>query len=359
MTGNKTSNLQGAFLCSISPTDFEISVNLGVYGNRYKKSKSGNDLNEVSKLSIIRDLIAIKPGDLIFLHVIEEQKIYGVFEASTEPFYSEQPIWNSQDGESFPCRFCFEAYKSFKGLIKEGKIPNITVSSLYEIIEIERVKSLISVEFERNVERRGVRKLLLEDASKIIKYFLPIFETRKINNNINKVVDCSGIPLKNKIFKVGNIENAVKAVLLHELAWQGNFFNILFGEEKNNIKFYDFANEVFISPITRKLMDIYIYAEFNDIEKHFVVEVKTGKVELKDLLQGIRYADLLLTLGWISSRNFEREVIMVGKNFNSEVKSYVKELNNLYRNKSLKIRLIKYRPNDSGNWSSFEEDNLQ
>ncbi len=364
MIGRRDNRPQGAFLCSISPEDFEISIKLGIYGNRYEKSKSGKDLKDNSKLSIIRDLIAIKPGDLIFLHVIDEQKIYGVFEASSKPFYSEQSIWHSQEEELFPCRFCFKAYRPFENMIRKGKIPYITVSNLYEIIETEGIKSLISVEFERNVERRGVRKILFKDAIKIIKNFLcnHEIEVRDIECEDQSKCDLeeSENSLKDIIFKVGDIENAVKAVLLYELAWKGNFFNVLFGEQRYNIISYDFVNEVFISPIVRKLIDIYICAKLNNgIEKHFVVEVKTGKVQLKDLFQGIRYADLLLTLGWISSRDYEREVIMVGRSFDNSVKEYAARLNTLYRGKSLRIRLISYKPSSDKKWASFKEEVLK
>ncbi len=359
MLGYEDSKTVGVFLCSISPEDFYIGVNLGIYGNRYFKTKSGKDLRDEDKLSIIRDLIAIRPGDLILLHVINVQRVYGVFKASSEPFYSEIPIWHSQEDEPFPCRFCFEPYEPFKSMIGNGKFPYINVSNLYEIIELEKIKSLISVEYERNVERRGVRKLLLKDGSKIIEHFLSNFETEENESTYVKsnYDTCNGELLKNKVFKVGSVENAVKSVILYELSCQSNFFNMLFKEHSNNIKFYDFANEVFISPITRKLMDIYVYAELNnDVEKHFVIEVKTGKVELEDLFQGIRYADLLLILGWISSKDHEREVIMVGKSFSDDVKEYVKKLNILFKDSSFKVRLIGYKPTPSKNWALFVEE---
>ena len=75
------------FLCSISPEDFKVAINLGIYGNRYFYSKQGKPLSDNIKLSIIRDLIVLSPGDLIFFHVINEQKIYGIFEVTTKPFF--------------------------------------------------------------------------------------------------------------------------------------------------------------------------------------------------------------------------------------------------------------------------------
>jgi len=353
-------NNRGFFICSISPGDFRKSIEVGVYGNRFNFSKKGKELRDNDKLSIIRDLIAIKPGDIIFLHVIGEQKVYGLFEALSEPFYSEYPIWDRNE-ELFPCRFCFKFSDYIVEYIKKKKLPYISVNQLYEIIETKNIKSLISLEFEQNIERRSVRKILGFDASKILEGFTANMQLENLPNSIETIYKdetCQGVPLKRKIFKVGNIENAVKAVLLYQLAWKGEFFKLLFGLAIENLKYFDFANEVFISPITRKLMDIYVFAKFkNNYEKHYVIEVKTKKVEIKDLLQGISYADLLVSLGWIKNELYSREVIMIGRSFDKEVIKMSKSLNQFY-SENLKIRLIQYEHVENKTWAKFKEIDL-
>lgn len=355
MNGSLTN--KKVFLCSISPEDLKTAIELGIYGNRFFYNKKGEKLSDTSKLSIIRDLVALSPGDLILLHTINEQKIYGIFEVTSKPFFSEQEIWNSQTNELYPCRFCFQPLSSIKNIITKHGIPYITVHELYEIIELFKIKSLISVEYEKNIERRSVRKLLWEDAIKIIKYFISNFRidatitltNNKINNNICE----DSNSLEKRIFKVGNIENAVKAIILYELANKKDFFSILFPQNEN-LLFYDFVHEVFISPILRKLMDIYVIAKLNNnIEKHIVIEVKTNEIDFKDLKQGLTYLDLLIPLNWCSI-NAERELILIGKQFKREVKKYVKIINSLFT--TFKIRLIKYIPNENGKWAIFQEE---
>jgi len=346
------------FLCSISPEDLRIAIELGIYGNRYFYNKKGKKLSDNIKLSIIRDLITISPGDWILLHTIKEQKIYGIFEVTSKPFFSKQKIWNSQENEIYPCRFCFQPHPLLKDIIAEYGMPYITVHELYEIIEIFKIKSLISVEYESNIERRSVRKLLWKDAKKIIKYFISNFKIdstiQLINNRINKNICEDSNSLENKIFKVGNIENAIKAIILYELANKKDFFSILFPQDEN-LSFYDFTHEVFISPILKKLIDIYVMARLNNnTEKHIVIEVKTKEVNLNDLKQGLTYLDLLIPLNWCSI-NAERELVLIGKGFNREVKNYVKFINFFLT--TFKIRLIKYIPNENGEWAVFQEEN--
>ncbi|MCD6512457.1 MAG: hypothetical protein J7K61_02510, partial [Thermoplasmata archaeon] len=220
----------GAFICTISERDWEVARRMGVYGNRRYKEGTNNRLKDNQILSIIRDLISMKEGDLIFFHIRGRQTIHGVYEVRDSPFYEENRIWNDSI-EIFPFRFLFKPHFRYRYLAEYDA--NIEVHSLYEYIDERKIKSLVTLENERNIEARGVRKILKEDAEILIKLLHRDFKLRKSPNKytFSPYFPENPKPLKDLVFKVGRIENAIKAVIMYNLAHDISFIRLLFDDE--------------------------------------------------------------------------------------------------------------------------------
>lgn len=332
----------GAFICTLSERDWEITLTKGIYGNRYFKEGTKQPHRDVQQLSIIRDLISMKPNDLVFFHIRGKQTIHGVYEVRSIAFFDSTPIWMDSI-EKFPYRFLFQPAKKFFHLCFYDA--NIEVHSLYELIDGGQIKSLVTLEFEQNIEARSVRKILTEDAYEIIKLLHRDFRLRSSSDKVNfQLINQSVnlVPLRDKLYKVGNIENAIKAVLLQELADKNQKLRAILNLPKD----YDFVNEFFIAQTTRKSIDILIKAS----NSYSIIEVKTGKCDVEALKQTLYYRDLLRQRNWVNNED-TIIVTLVAQSFSSDLFKATKDINSINE----PIRLIKYLPINNGRWATIDD----
>jgi len=267
----------------------------------------------------------MKEGDLVFFHVRGRQTIHGVYKVRGSPFYEENRVW-SDSIEIFPFRFLFEPYSRYRYLAQYDA--NIEVHSLYEYIDEREIKSLVTLENERNIEARGVRRILEEDAKILIKLLHRDFKLRKSPNkhSFSPYFPRNPIPLKNKVEGVGRLENAIKAVIMYNLSHDLNFIRELFGDKSiSNPEDIDFANEFFIAQTTRKSVDIYCRSK----NKHILIEVKTGKIDARALKQALYYRDLIAQRPWVNPDNEEIDIVLVGKRFSSDLLREITKLSEI------------------------------
>lgn len=226
---------------------------------------------------------------------------------------------------------------------------NIEVHSLYEYIDEREIKSLVTLENERNIEARGVRRILKEDADMLIKLLHQDFKLRKSSNrySFSPYTPQNPISLKNKIEGVGRLENAIKAVIMYNLSHDINFIRLLFNDQDiSDFDEIDFANEFFIAQTTRKSIDIYCRSE----NKHILIEVKTARLDANALRQALYYRDLIAQGSWVNPDNEGIDIVLVGKSFSSELVNEIRKLNEI----SNGVRLMKYIPTNDGKWGRFE-----
>ncbi|MBA7641859.1 hypothetical protein ES703_49544 [subsurface metagenome] len=95
----------GNFICFANPRFLEKAISTATYGNFGQGS-------EQQLWSILRDIIAIKPGDAIFFYETEKKYFHGVFEAISEPFVCNDNLFNEGD-ETYPFRFHFRRRVNF------------------------------------------------------------------------------------------------------------------------------------------------------------------------------------------------------------------------------------------------------
>lgn len=277
----------GAFICQISQLDWPTAREKGVYGNRENKPNTTEPLRPVDRLSVIRDMISVRPGDLLFFHVIGSG-IYGPYQARSIPYYDNNPIWSNVK-EAFPFRVLFEASQGYEPICRSNM--HIKVLDVYASIENREIWSLATLENERNIEKRAVRKISIEDANTILNIFLREFSEEALQASLEFYkpiyAPLSIVPMRHEIKYIGRYENAIKALLMHKLADADESCAYLF---PNHI---DFMNETFIAPTTRKLIDILILSQEKQEAKHYyILEAKTDIFTFNDLRQLLGYIDL-------------------------------------------------------------------
>jgi hypothetical protein len=67
----------GAYICTISESDWDTARNKGVYGNRYYKEGTRKPLSDNLQLSVMRDLISVERGDTVFFISERAQGVVG------------------------------------------------------------------------------------------------------------------------------------------------------------------------------------------------------------------------------------------------------------------------------------------
>ena len=164
-------DIVGAFICSMSDRDWEIALTRGVYGNKIGRVRRDfyQEFDLKTKYSIIRDLVGMKRGDVVFFHILgmgKPSSVHGVYNVRSDTFYDESTIW-SDNFEVFPYRFLFTPHPKYRYLCDYDA--NIEVSDFYELIESRRIWSLATLENEVNIEARSVRKIGEDEANEIIR----------------------------------------------------------------------------------------------------------------------------------------------------------------------------------------------
>ncbi len=340
--------MKGAFICTLSEEDWGKTRELGVYGNRFYKEGTAQKLGDDQQLSIIRDLISMREGDVVFFHIRNKKTIHGIYRVRREPYFDNRyRIWDNPL-ELFPYRFLFEPHPDYNYLAEYDA--NIEVHSLYELIDRGKIKSLVTLENEQNIERRGVRKILIEDAKILISLLHRDFKYRKTNHKLSfNLYNPSNdiLPLKECVYDVGRFENAIKAVLMYELAHNPSLVSKIFSGLKGDPDKIDFVNEFFIAQTTRKSIDIYVTFK----NSHILIEVKTDKVDENALRQALYYRDLLSQRPWIDTERDRIKVVLVGKRFVNTLPASIKKLAKINNG----IQLIQYKPINNGKWGEFKD----
>lgn len=344
----------GAFICQISERDWLVSRELGIYGNRINKPESHEELRNQDRLSVIRDLIGIKEGDLVFFHVVrsaEQSTIRGVYEARSKAFFDSTKIWDDSY-DTFPHRFLFKPHEEFKDLCLSDSY--INVSEFYAKIEQKKIWSQATLENERNIEKRAVRKISNEDAEEIVKLLLRDFSAESKQKYRVRLIEMSKVAkdLRLCIDSIGNIENAIKALLMYELREKTKFVENVFGDVA------DFMNEVFVAQTTRKLFDILVINNKLKGRNYFIIEAKTDQFKPDNLSQLLSYIDLFRQKELFNIKNDNIIGCILSKGIHDDVINFV----SLYNQLGIfdKVIMLTYNPKDSGRDAEFKiKDNLE
>lgn len=336
----------GSFICSISERDWEISRTKGIYGNKAGNIRDGSyrEFAAKTRYSIIRDLVGMKKGDKVFFHVLTEtgpSRVHGVYAVRITPFYDTTRVW-SNPNEVFPYRFLFEPHPNYVYLCKEDA--NIEVVDFYELIEQRKIWSLATLENERNIEARRVRKIEGgAETIEILKLLHRDYRNRRIGTNINfSPVPSPSNPkaLRECIQDIGRYENSIKALLMYKIGQNDPSITDILGPIS------DFMNEVFIAQTTRKSIDILcIQSQCADSRRYIICEVKKDRCSSDSLRQLLYYTDLFKRKELVDIHSDVIIACLVGQRFDSEVIDFSQRRNAHGINGS--IFLIEYKPTEN------------
>jgi len=342
----------GCFICAISERDWEISETLGVYGNKRGNLRNGayREFSMPTQYSIIRDLAGMRVGDKVFFHVIGEagpSRIQGVYVVRETPFFDSTRIW-SDSYELFPYRFLFEPQPKYDHLCRQGA--SISVPEFYELIEQRRIWSLATLENERNIEARSVRKIEEGgEAKAILRLLHRDLRHRRIRDNFDFApmpLPPNSKPIRECISDIGRYENSIKALLMYNLARSDPTLEGIFGPV------LDFMNEVFIAQTTRKSIDIVCVSEGPSPGRRYVIcEAKTDRCTCASLSQTLYYKDLFKRRDVVDIRSDEVVACLIGQRFSIEVVRFCEKWNAQAVNSD--ILLVQYNPIASGRDAHF------
>jgi hypothetical protein len=351
-----------AFICQISEEDWIVSRSIGVYGNREGSERKGKpeyfkpDSKTVQ--SIIEDLIGMRKGDLAFFHVIKGEggggSIHGVYRVREEPFYSTQKLnWKSKFF-IYPYRFCFEPHPEHITLCEyDASIP---VSQFYAAIETGTIRSILTLEREERGEAHAVKTITREDAEEIIKLLYREFPKRCVQQPISfNPIQISGVPLKNHIKRVGELEFSVKAIVAYKLG-QGdpNFIQLI--PACRTMK-YDFLIQNYIGQTMRRPVDFICIGYEDSVKTISIIEAKKDVAGLNDLVQLLSYQEIFRI------RNVGRDKLnynflpcLLAREFQTELINYCSLRNTFIPWE--KVTLIKYSPVSEGTDATFTAQTL-
>lgn len=148
----------GYHICISNEDVINISVQEGVYGNVGNNRETRNTI-----WGKIKDLYAVKPGDLILLYVKNPvSEFRGVYKVISVPYIASDNIF--QDSQQiYPLRFNFEIHLYF---------PNsVPAFEFYSLVEAGKIESMISLARDVNSSYRGIRQLFESEFKEMVQLF--------------------------------------------------------------------------------------------------------------------------------------------------------------------------------------------
>lgn len=147
----------GFHICITNKDVVDISLKKGVYGNVGNPKESRKVI-----WGKLKDLYAIKPGDLVILYVKHPiSHFQGIFEVVSLPYICYDDIFGND--ERYPFRFNFKLKYFF---------PNTVPSfEFYSLVESGKIESLISLSRDVNSSYRGIRQLFESEFDEILHLF--------------------------------------------------------------------------------------------------------------------------------------------------------------------------------------------
>jgi hypothetical protein len=353
----------GTFVCQISESDWLVSREIGVYGNREGSERNGEIVyfadmkrrtGEQIIQSIVEDLVGMRKGDTVFFHVLEtaegESSIHGIYSVREEPFYNDDvKLWKSSPYLTYPYRFCFEPHADHIELCKYDA--SILVSEFYKSVENRKICSVLTLEREVRGAAHAVKKISSDDSEEILKLLYRDFNSRCFTGSIEfRPLQARGPSLRNHIRRIGQIEFAIKALVAYELGQR----------ESDLVKCipacrsaqYDFLIESFVGQTARKPTDILCISSGGLEKAVTVVEAKTDLVQMDDLIQSLKYQELFKLRNMDKgSLTYRMSICLLGQRFHQELVNYTSIRNMVVRWEE--VILMKYTPTEDGKNATF------
>ncbi|WP_100627013.1 EVE domain-containing protein [Algoriphagus formosus] len=343
----------GFHICITNEKVVKTSIDKGVYGNVGNPTE-----NRGTIWGKIKDLYAVKPGDLILLYEKNPRsQFHGVFEVTSKPYICFDNLFKD-DEESYPFRFNFR---------KKLHFPNCVPSfEFYSLIETGKIDSLISLSRDVNSSYRGIRQLFDSEFQEIIHLFykynpktnpneFPSKRTRNLRTSKIEAIDFDpedlysyNIPTEILFNKIPS--NRGKAIL-EDVIHAYIVYNVLY--EKNNVRkklgLENFNELILEAPVFKSMQfrsDILATFKHNDrIYYYSFFELKKDKkIGIDEISQLIGYLKSFAASKFLPVNSYEG--VYISTDFTPELIDYLTKRKTVEKENI--ISLIQYETNDHG-----------
>jgi len=343
----------GFHICITNKNAQKYSIEHGVYGNVGNSEETQN-----VTWGKIKDLYAVKPGDLILLYVKHPISHFtGVYEVSSEPYICFDDLFEDEN-EKYPFRFNFKIKYSFP-----NPVPSF---EFYVLVESGKIESLISLDRDMNSSYRGIRQLFESEFEEILHLFykynpktnpIKFKQIQPINLQFEKIeaVDFSAEEMHQLLNPTSILFNKIpssrgKAILenvLHAyIVW-----NVL--KNSNNVKeslgLTNFNELILEAPVFKSMQyrsDILAtYKHANKIYFHSFFELKRdSKIGIKEISQLIGYLKSFAASKSLPVNSYEG--VYISTKFDDELVDYLEKRKTVEKENI--ISLITYSINKNG-----------
>ncbi|WP_339707791.1 hypothetical protein [uncultured Kriegella sp.] len=343
----------GFHICISNENAIETSLFHGVYGNVGNASESRRTI-----WGKIKDLYAIKPGDLILIYVKHPVSHFrGVFEVSSIPYICSDDLFDEADN-TYPFRFNFKIKQHF---------PNaVPAFEFYSLVESGKIDSLISLARDINSSYRGIRQLFESEFNEILHLFYkynpktnPLDFEEIITPNINP------IEIEAKDFMAENLDDIKEHTIINfnQIPFENNrailedvlhayiVTNVL--NNTNNLReklgLLNFNELILEAPIFKSMQfRSDILATFKQADRVYFYsffELKRDKkIGIEEISQLISYLKSFAASKSLPVNSYEG--VYISNRFDDELIDYLKKRRTVEKENI--ISLISYSINDDG-----------
>lgn len=316
-------------------SSFNTCIERGIYGGTESR---GSPKSEQLNAEVVSSFLGIKQGDFILFYV-KNRGIYGLWKATSEPFYDITPIWKDPD-QLYPFRVCFEP------IIR--KFPNpIAMSDIHDLRDRGKIWT-----FDLGaMTRKNHHPITTTEGKEFIRLLLrnnPIFAETAATPHPYVPSEKKPLPFSLESDKQGRLRFEG-----HLNAWFTQAFAA--GRLKEMVGDYrDYLN--YVPTSFNKVMDIFLthvtmIDNVDILHKFTCMELKTGTVNEEDLNQIIKYENWLIRR--LADGDSEMvQSILVGFDFDDKVLEYQKKRKMI---EEKRVRLIRYKTNPQKNDLLLEE----
>jgi hypothetical protein len=193
----------GFHICISNGNAIETSLSHGIYGNVGNASESRSTI-----WGKIKDLYAIKAGDLVLIYVKHPISHFrGVFEVTSIPYICSDNLFDDPNN-NYPFRFNFK--------IKYRFTNSVPAFEFYSLVESGKINSLISLARDMNSSYRGIRQLFESEFNEILHLFYK-YNPKTIPLDFEQIasLNFNPIEIEAKDFITENLDDIDVPTILH------------------------------------------------------------------------------------------------------------------------------------------------
>ncbi len=343
----------GFHICITNENALDISLTKGVYGNVGNSEETRNTI-----WGKIKDLYAVKPGDLIILYVKNPVSSFrGIFEVTSLPYICSDNLFNDID-ESYPFRFNFKIKYFFP-----NPVPSF---EFYGLVEAGKIDSLISLSRDINSSYRGIRQLFQSEFEEILHLFYK-YNPKTISSNFEQIkplkFESKKIEAKDLIIKNLNEFKYPVSLLFNQIPFKKNIailedvlhayivYNVLYDQNdvRKKIGLVNFNELILEAPIFKSMQfRSDILATFKNAERvhyySFFELKRDSKIGINHISQLIGYLKSFAASKSLSLNSYEG--VYISNRFDEELIDYLQKRKTVEKENI--ISLIKYSVDKNG-----------